>query len=158
MWKEIMSNCKLARMGRIQQMWHNSVKIKVHFNDFNKSQAYDPLIPHMFDSCLENSILFQRKLYHRLIIILLTKGLIFLYILKLSLLINHLYPIIVLSLKVSFTIKELREMTKLEGCKAVFDPDDFRTIQEKLSSRFKHLCRLLFRLSCRAVSYKTCYG
>ena len=36
----------------------------------------------------------------------------------------------------SFTIKELREMTKLEGCKAVFDPDDFRTIQEQLPSRF----------------------
>ncbi|XP_020613236.1 NADPH:adrenodoxin oxidoreductase, mitochondrial-like [Orbicella faveolata] len=35
-------------------------------------------------------------------------------------------------LQVSFTIKELREMTKLEGCKAVFDPDDFRTTQEKL--------------------------
>ena len=28
-------------------------------------------------------------------------------------------------------------MTKLKGCKAVFDPDDFRTIQEKLSSKFK---------------------
>lgn len=40
-------------------------------------------------------------------------------------------------LKVSFTIKELREMTKLEGCKAVFDPDDFRMIQEKLSSKIK---------------------
>ena len=39
--------------------------------------------------------------------------------------------------KVSFTIKELREMTKLKGCKAVFDPDDFRTIQEKLPSKFK---------------------
>ena len=38
----------------------------------------------------------------------------------------------------SFTIKELREMTKLEGCKAVFDPDDFRTIQEQLPSRFIH--------------------
>lgn len=113
----------------------------------------------MFDSCLENSILFRRKLYRGLIIILLTKGLIFLCILKLSLFINHLYPILVLSLKVSFTIKELREMTKLEGCKAVFDPEDFRTIQEKLPSRFKHLnFRLLFRLSCRAVSYKTCYG
>jgi len=37
-------------------------------------------------------------------------------------------------LQVSFTIKELREMTKLEGCKAVLDPDDFRTIQEQLPS------------------------
>lgn len=37
-------------------------------------------------------------------------------------------------LQVSFTIKELREMTKLEGCKAALDPDDFRTIQEKLAS------------------------
>jgi len=29
-------------------------------------------------------------------------------------------------------------MTKLEGCKAVLDPDDFRTIQEQLPSRFIH--------------------
>lgn len=36
-------------------------------------------------------------------------------------------------LQVSFTIKELREMTKLPGCKATFNPEDFRTIQEKLS-------------------------
>lgn len=46
-------------------------------------------------------------------------------------------------------------MTKLEGCKAVFDPDDFRTTQEKLPSRFIHLFRLLFRLSFRTVSYET---
>lgn len=37
-------------------------------------------------------------------------------------------------LQVAFTIKELREMTKLAGCKAVFDPEDFRTIQEKIAS------------------------
>ena len=35
----------------------------------------------------------------------------------------------------SFTIKELREMTKLPGCKAVFDPEDFRTVEEKISSK-----------------------
>ena len=62
----------------------------------------------------------------------------------------------VLSLKVSFTIKELREMTKLEGCKAAFDPDDFRTIrQEKLASRFIHLFRLILRKPFRTVSYDT---
>ena len=38
-------------------------------------------------------------------------------------------------LQVAFTIKELREMTKLAGCKAVFDPDDFQTIQEKIASK-----------------------
>lgn len=57
----------------------------------------------------------------------------------------------------SFTIKELREMTKLEGCKAAFDPDDFRTIQEKLASRFIHLFRLMSRKSFGTVSYDT-YG
>lgn len=37
-------------------------------------------------------------------------------------------------LQVAFTIKELREMTKLSGCKAVFDPEDFRIIQGKIAS------------------------
>lgn len=37
-------------------------------------------------------------------------------------------------LQVAFTIKELREMTKLIGCKAVFDPEDFKPIQEKITS------------------------
>ena len=55
----------------------------------------------------------------------------------------------------SFTIKELREMTKLEGCKAAFDPDDFRTIQEKLASKFIHLFRLMWRKPFRTVSYNT---
>ncbi|TRY77055.1 hypothetical protein TCAL_13814 [Tigriopus californicus] len=32
-------------------------------------------------------------------------------------------------LQVSFTIKELREMVNLEGCSAVFNPDDFRPFQ-----------------------------
>lgn len=57
----------------------------------------------------------------------------------------------------SFTIKELREMTKLEGCKAAFEPDDFRTIQEKLASKFIHLFRLMLREPFRTVSYDT-YG
>ena len=35
--------------------------------------------------------------------------------------------------QVAFTIKELREMTKLPGCKAVCDPEDFGTIQEKIA-------------------------
>ena len=30
-------------------------------------------------------------------------------------------------------------MTKLPGCKAIFNPEDFRTIQEKLSSRLYNL-------------------
>lgn len=37
-------------------------------------------------------------------------------------------------LQVAFTIKELREMTKLAGCKAVFDPEDFKMVQEKIAS------------------------
>ena len=53
----------------------------------------------------------------------------------------------------SFTIKELREMTKLEGCKPAFDPDDFRTIQEKLASRCIHLLGPLLRKPFRTVSY-----
>ena len=36
--------------------------------------------------------------------------------------------------QVAFTIKELREMTKLSGCKAVFYPEDFETLQEKIAS------------------------
>lgn len=48
-------------------------------------------------------------------------------------------------------------MTKLEGCKAAFDPDDFRTIQEKLASRFIHLFRLMLRKPFGTVSYDT-YG
>ena len=55
-----------------------------------------------------------------------------------------MFTVLLFSLKVSFTIKELREMTKLEGCKAVFDPVDFRTIQEKLPSKLKILnCKLI---------------
>ncbi|KAK2571701.1 NADPH:adrenodoxin oxidoreductase [Acropora cervicornis] len=37
-------------------------------------------------------------------------------------------------LQVAFTIKELREMTKLSGCQAVFYPEDFETIQERIAS------------------------
>ncbi|PFX31886.1 NADPH:adrenodoxin oxidoreductase, mitochondrial [Stylophora pistillata] len=51
-------------------------------------------------------------------------------------------------LQVSFTIKELREMTKLPGCKAMFDPQDFREIQEKLSSIPRPRKRLI-ELMCK---------
>ena len=37
--------------------------------------------------------------------------------------------------KISFTIKELREMTKLPGCLAVFSPEDFQPIQEIISGK-----------------------
>ena len=36
-------------------------------------------------------------------------------------------------------------MTKLPGCKATFNPEDFRTIQEKLSSRFYFQFKLLVK-------------
>ena len=35
--------------------------------------------------------------------------------------------------QISFTIKELREMTKLPGCRSNFEPEDFKPIREKLS-------------------------
>ena len=36
-------------------------------------------------------------------------------------------------------------MTKLPGCKATFNPEDFRTIQEKLSSRLYFQFKLLVK-------------
>ena len=41
--------------------------------------------------------------------------------------------------QISFTIKELREMTKLPGCRAVFEPDDFQPIQEIISGKFSFI-------------------
>ena len=37
-------------------------------------------------------------------------------------------------LQVAFTIKELREMTKLPGCRSRVDPRDFEDIKDLLSS------------------------
>ena len=36
-------------------------------------------------------------------------------------------------LQVSFTIKELREMIRLPGCRTVLDPKDFAPVRELLS-------------------------
>ena len=40
-----------------------------------------------------------------------------------------------LCFQISFTIKELREMTKLPGCRPVFDPEDFQPIQEMIPGK-----------------------
>ena len=60
------------------------------------------------------------------------------------------------ALQVSFTVKELREMTKLPGCKAIFNPEDFRIIQEKLSSRLYF--QFKFLLKEISGSFLRCYG
>lgn len=47
-------------------------------------------------------------------------------------------------------------MTKLPGCKAIFNPEDFRTIQEKLSSRLYF--QFKFLLKEISGSFLRCYG
>ncbi|XP_028415890.1 NADPH:adrenodoxin oxidoreductase, mitochondrial-like [Dendronephthya gigantea] len=50
-------------------------------------------------------------------------------------------------LQISFTIKELREMTKLPGCRSVFSPEDFQPIREMISEIPRQKKRL-FELLC----------
>ncbi|XP_015762339.1 PREDICTED: NADPH:adrenodoxin oxidoreductase, mitochondrial-like, partial [Acropora digitifera] len=57
-------------------------------------------------------------------------------------------------LQVAFTIKELREMTKLSGCQAVFYPEDFETIQEKIASISRPRKRLT-ELMCKTALDET---
>ena len=38
-------------------------------------------------------------------------------------------------LQIAFTIKELREMTRLPGCRSTFDPTDFIPIKDTLNGR-----------------------
>ena len=47
-------------------------------------------------------------------------------------------------------------MTKLPGCKATFNLEDFRTIQEKLSSRLYFQFKLLVKEI--SGSFLRCYG
>ena len=42
-------------------------------------------------------------------------------------------------LQVAFTIKELREMTKLLGCRPVLDPHDFDAVRDLLKGTQRHL-------------------
>ena len=39
-------------------------------------------------------------------------------------------------MKVAFTIKELRELTKLPGCYSVLNPKDFDVVRNSLASKF----------------------
>ena len=70
-----------------------------------------------------------------------------------------------LSFQVAFTIKELREMVKLQGCKPVFEAGDFQQVKEELPSKLNctqckvHGLHLVIIITVLAITLKKeCQG